>query len=150
MYVSSVCPAPANLPYCASLTISNPSTTERSHSRDIPSTATNVTESRLEHHADLRANFFVQPFSHLTVLGNVIEAPVHVLGQKPEVARARGLEVLRKVGLDRRGNAYPHQLSGGQQQRVAIARALAMNPKVMLFDEVSNRFQSCPPFRAQM
>ena len=63
-------------------------------------------------------------FPHLTALGNVIEAPVHVLGQKPEEARARGLAVLRKVGLDRRGNAYPHQLSGGQQQRVAIARAL--------------------------
>ena len=77
-------------------------------------------------------------FPHLTVLGNVIEAPVYVLGQKPEAARARGLAVLRKVGLDRRAGAYPHQLSGGQQQRVAIARALAMDPKVMLLDEATS------------
>ncbi|MGG5170585.1 amino acid ABC transporter ATP-binding protein [Pseudarthrobacter sp. J1738] len=79
-------------------------------------------------------------FPHLTALENVAEAPV--VARQPgkarrskEEARRRGLELLDRVGLKDRANAYPRQLSGGQQQRVAIARALALDPKILLFDE---------------
>ncbi|MFJ3491446.1 amino acid ABC transporter ATP-binding protein [Leifsonia aquatica] len=74
-------------------------------------------------------------FPHLSVLENVTTAPIMVGGQKPEHAAARARELLDRVGLGAKANAYPGQLSGGQQQRVAIARALAMDPKLMLFDE---------------
>ena len=74
-------------------------------------------------------------FAHQTALQNVMEAPVHVLGEAPAAARQRALELLAQVGLAHKADAYPAQLSGGQQQRVAIARALAMRPKLMLFDE---------------
>ena len=75
-------------------------------------------------------------WGHMTVLENVIEAPVHVLGLPREEAVARAKKYLAKVGLDERAQAkYPAHLSGGQQQRVAIARALTMEPEVMLFDE---------------
>ncbi|KIA81992.1 amino acid transporter [Chromobacterium piscinae] len=75
-------------------------------------------------------------WGHMTVLENVIEAPVHVLGLSRDEAMARAKKYLAKVGLDERAQAkYPAHLSGGQQQRVAIARALAMEPEVMLFDE---------------
>jgi len=74
-------------------------------------------------------------FPHLTVGENVMEGPVHVLGDKPSEARPRAEHLLSRVGLMDKFNAYPQQLSGGQQQRVAIARALAMRPRVMLFDE---------------
>lgn len=78
-------------------------------------------------------NFNLWP--HRTVLENVIEAPVHVLGEKRQDAIAHAEQLLEKVGLAHKRHDYPSFLSGGQQQRVAIARALAVRPKVMLFDE---------------
>jgi len=74
-------------------------------------------------------------FPHLTALENVIEAPVRVKKLSRSDAIARGKELLTRVGLGSKFDAYPAHLSGGQQQRVAIARALAMDPKLMLFDE---------------
>jgi polar amino acid transport system ATP-binding protein len=77
-------------------------------------------------------------FPHKTALGNVIEAPIHVLHQPRDEVTDRGMALLEKVGLAEKAHVFPHRLSGGQQQRVAIARALAMNPKLMLFDEVTS------------
>lgn len=74
-------------------------------------------------------------FPHMTVLENLIEAPVHVQKRKKEECIAEARVLLKKVGLADKENAYPLQLSGGQQQRVAIARGLAMKPGIMLFDE---------------
>ena len=74
-------------------------------------------------------------FPHLTVLGNLIEAPVQILGRPRRQAEEKARALLAQVGLAARAGDWPRSLSGGQQQRVAIARALAMDPGVMLFDE---------------
>lgn len=74
-------------------------------------------------------------FPHKTALENTMIAPMHVLGKSKEEAREKGIELLNRVGLGDKLDAYPGNLSGGQQQRVAIARALAMEPKTILFDE---------------
>jgi len=74
-------------------------------------------------------------FDHLTVMGNLVLAQRVVRKRSSDEAQRVALDLLGKVGIPDKANAYPIQLSGGQQQRVAIARALAMNPKIMLFDE---------------
>ena len=76
-------------------------------------------------------------FPHKTALQNIMMAPVKVLKQPPDEVRERARALLKKVRLEGKEDAYPGELSGGQQQRVAIARALAMNPDIMLFDEVT-------------
>ncbi len=74
-------------------------------------------------------------FPHMSVLQNLIDAPMHVLKMKKDEAVAQARKMLSKVGLADRENQYPYQLSGGQAQRVAIARALCMNPEILCFDE---------------
>ena len=76
-------------------------------------------------------------FPHKTALENIMMAPIKVLKESPEEVEARAHKLIKRVNLGGKENAYPGELSGGQQQRVAIARSLAMNPDVILFDEVT-------------
>ncbi len=74
-------------------------------------------------------------FPHMSVMENIMLAPVELKKMTKEEAREKGMQLLKRVGMEAKADVYPPQLSGGQKQRVAIARALAMNPDIMLFDE---------------
>jgi glutamine transport system ATP-binding protein len=99
---------------------------------DVADKKTNINEVRTE--VGMVFQHF-HLFPHMTVLANIMLAPLKVRKSSVQSSKEKGLQLLNKVGLEDKANAYPSSLSGGQKQRVAIARALAMEPKIMLFDE---------------
>jgi glutamine transport system ATP-binding protein len=99
---------------------------------DVADKKTNINEVRTE--VGMVFQHF-HLFPHMTVLDNIMLAPLKVRKSSVQSSKEKGLQLLKKVGLEEKANAYPSSLSGGQKQRVAIARALAMEPKIMLFDE---------------
>jgi glutamine transport system ATP-binding protein len=99
---------------------------------DVADKKTNINEVRTE--VGMVFQHF-HLFPHMTVLDNIMLAPLKVRNSSVQSSKEKGLQLLKKVGLEDKANAYPSSLSGGQKQRVAIARALAMEPKIMLFDE---------------
>ncbi len=109
--------------------------TEERNGREVPASEDHL--RRLRRKVGMVFQHF-NLFPHMTALGNVVEAPRRVLGLPKEEAEERARQLLRRVGLADKADAYPSRLSGGQQQRVAIARALAMRPEIMLFDEVTS------------
>ena len=84
-------------------------------------------------------------FPHMSVLDNVTAAPIKVLGQGRAQAKERAMELLARIQLDHKASEYPDRLSGGQQQRVAIVRALAMDPIVLLLDEITSALDFSEP-----
>ncbi|KRF10695.1 amino acid ABC transporter ATP-binding protein [Paenibacillus sp. Soil787] len=101
---------------------------------DVEVTSPNTNIDHLRQNVGMVFQLF-NLFPHLTVLENIMLAPKHIKKADKQQNEQKAMELLKKVGLAGKRDAYPDQLSGGQQQRVAIARALAMNPRVMLFDE---------------
>ena len=105
--------------------------------KKVPNEKGKMVKLDLDHHRQKMGMVFqhFNLFPHKTILDNMTLAPIHVKKMDKAQAEQKALELLRRVGLEDRGNAYPIQLSGGQKQRVAIVRALMMEPEVMLFDE---------------